>query len=145
MGEATLAEGDAALAARNFPTAFAIFERQYAAGFLPAGFRLAEMLTRGVGVRQNPGAAHALYVALAREGEVRAEHYLGVCHEYGIGVPVDFAKAVAWYRRAGDRGYLLSRYALGVMHANERVTPRNDIEGLACLMQATALAEGVAA
>ncbi len=142
MGEATLAEGDAALAARNFPTAFAIFERQYAAGFLPAGFRLAEMLTRGVGVRQNPGAAHALYVALAREGEVRAEHYLGVCHEYGIGVPVDFAKAVAWYRRAGDRGYLLSRYALGVMHANERVTPRNDIEGLACLMQATALAEG---
>lgn len=142
IGTVTTAEGEAALAARNFPAAFAIFQRQYEAGFLPAGFRLAEMLTRGVGVRQNPGAAHALYAALAKEGEVMAEHYLGVCHEYGIGVPVDFVQAAAWYRRAGNRGYLLSRYALGVMHANERVTPRNDIEGLAYLMQATAQAEG---
>ena len=143
ISEVTMAEGEAALAARDFPAAFASFQRQYEAGFLPAGFRMAEMLTRGLGVRQNPRAVHALYAALAGEGEVMAEHYLGVCHEYGIGVPVDFAQAAAWYRRAGDRGYLLSRYALGVMHANERVTPRNDLEGLACLMQATALADGV--
>ena len=103
---------------------------------------MADLDARGGGGRANPGKAFALYTALANEGEVGAEPYLGICHEYGIGVPVDFAKAAAWYQRAADHDYLPAVFSLGVLHANDRVVPRDDAKGLAFLLTAAERATG---
>lgn len=142
LAEENLAEGDAAMAARNAPRALEIFQQQFAAGFGPAGFRLAEIYARGLGVRANPAKAFEIYTALANEGEMVAEHYLGIFNENGLGVPVDFAKAAHWYRRAAERGYLLARFSLGTMHAADRIAPRDDVAGLAMLIEALDRAKG---
>jgi hypothetical protein len=140
--EVSLAAGNAALAGRNYGTAFALFQQQYDAGVPGAGLRLAEMHARGLGVPADPAKALALYSALATEGEVVAEHFLGIYHENGIGTAVDFAQAAAWYRRAAARDYLASIYALGAMHALDRIAPRDDVTGLALLLEAGARAKG---
>ena len=46
--ESNLADGDAALSAGNFAAARAIYEQQYQVGYPNAGFRLANLLTRGL-------------------------------------------------------------------------------------------------
>jgi TPR repeat protein len=142
IGERSLAAGEAALRSGSFAEAARFFESEYEAGFSAAGFRLAEMLARGAGGRANPARAFALYSALADEGEVGAEHYLGICHEYGVGVPIDYAKAAAWYRRAADHGYLPALFSLGALHANDRIAPRDDARGLAMLLAAAERATG---
>jgi hypothetical protein len=142
IGEASLAAGNALLARQNYGAAFALFQQQYEAGSPGAGLRLAEMHARGLGVPADPAKALALYAALAKEGEVAAEHFLGIYHENGIGTAVDFAQAAAWYRRAAARDYPPSIYALGVMHAADRITPRDDLTGLTLLLEAGARAKG---
>ncbi|MCX6952855.1 MAG: lipase maturation factor family protein [Verrucomicrobia bacterium] len=137
LAEFTLAEGDAALAKLNRARAVDIFQQQYQAGFLPAGFRLAEVYARGLGGPPDPAKALALYFDLAKEGEVVAEHYLGVFHELGLGVGVDFAQAAHWYGRAAQRGYLPALFNLGKLHAEARITPRDDVAGLAMLLEAS--------
>jgi TPR repeat protein len=71
-----------------------------------------------------------------------AEHFLGIYHENGIATAVDFAQAAAWYRHAAARDYVASIYALGAMHATDRITPRDDVAGLAMLLEAGARAKG---
>ena len=142
IGERSLAAGDAALRSGNYVEAWRIFEEDYAAGFSAAGFRLADMQARGAGGRANPAKAFALYTELAKEGEVGAEHYLGICHEYGVGVPIDYAKAASWYRRAADHGYLPAVFSLGTLHAQDRIAPRDDARGLSLLLAAAERATG---
>jgi hypothetical protein len=140
--EYTLDEADAALARRDVRAAIAILERQYEAKFLPAGFRLADIYLRGIGVPRDPTKAFALYNELAKEGEVAAEHYLGICYESGIGVSVDYTAAAHWYGRAAARGYLPGIFSLGALYAGERVTPADDVAGLAWLLEAGERAKG---
>ncbi len=142
LGEVSLAAGNAALANRNYDAALGIFQQQYEAGIPGAGFRLAEMHARGLGVPSAPAQALAFYAALAKDGEVAAEHFLGIYHENGLGTAVDFAQAAAWYRRAAARDYLASIYALGAMHALDRIAPRDDVTGLTLLLEAGARAKG---
>ncbi|MSU23143.1 MAG: hypothetical protein EXS32_04885 [Opitutus sp.] len=142
LGERSLATGDAALRSGNYAEAFRIYEEDFAAGFLPAGFRLADMYARGAGGRANPTRAFALYTQLETEGEVGAEHYLGICHEYGVGVPINYAQAASWYQRAADHGYLPGLFSLGTLHANDRIVPRDDVKGLGLLLAAAERATG---
>ena len=61
---------------------------------------------------------------------------MGACYEFGRGVPVDHAQAAAWYRLAARHGSLVAIYSLGALHAQDRI-PRDDIEGLALLLEAS--------
>ncbi len=137
----SLSEADAAMKAGNYTDAFAQCEHQYRLGNLEAAYRLADMYIRGAGVPAQPRKAFALFAEVADRGELRARHNLGLCYEYGVGVPVDYKKAAGQYRSAAERGSLLSLYALGALSANDRLIPRNDIEGLAALLRATAMIE----
>ncbi len=134
--EADLSPADEALRAKDYPTAFSAYEQQYQMGNLEAGFRLAEMYLRGLGTTADPARAHALTLELARAGEVQAECNLGVNLEYGRGVAPDYAQAVTWYRRATRHGSLAALFSLGVMHVNDRILPRDDVEGLTLLLEA---------
>ena len=135
-------EADAALKAGNFSAAVAMFELQYQLGNLDAGYRLADLHSRGVGLPAQPEKAFVLFADLAERGEVRAQHNLGLSYEHGLGVAADLAKASEYYRRAADHGRLLSIYALGVLAATDRLLPKNDLEGLAFLLRAGAMAIG---
>lgn len=133
----SLASGNVALANRDFAAAFGIFQLQYESGVAQAaGFRLAEMYARGLGMPADPARALALYQSLAKEGEVAAEQFLGTFCENGIGTAVDFPLAAKWYGRAAARDHVPAIFSLGAMHANERITPRDDVTGLALLLEA---------
>ena len=136
-----LGPADAALRAGNHGTAYADYERQYRLGNLEAGFRLADMIARGLGVPVQPERVFALYSALAGGGEVKGLHNVAVCYEHGIGVAPDLAKACEFYRRAAELGHFASLHTLGRLAAQDRLTPRNDALGLAAL----AIAAGRAA
>ena len=140
--EFNLSTADDALRRGESATALRICDAQFGLGNLDAGFRLAEMLARGAAGRPRPDQALALLQDLAARGEVGALHNLAACYEFGVGVPVDYAKAADTYRTAADRGYLLSLYSLGALYAQDRIQPRNDISGLAFLLDAIAHAKG---
>lgn len=137
----SVAPGDAALQKGDAAAAFAYFSQQYQLGNLEAGYRLADLYTRGLGVKPDPARVFALFTDLVAKGATGAEHNLGVCHEYGVGVPVDFAKAAELYRRAANRGNVLSLFNLAALHVKDRLLPRDDVEGLALLIEALARAQ----
>ncbi len=136
-----LGPAGAALRAGHQGAAYADYERQYRLGNLEAGFRLADMMSRGLGVPVQPERVFALYSDLAGRGEVKGLHNVAVCHEHGIGVAPDLAKACEYYRRAAELGHFASLHTLGRLAAEDRLTPRHDALGLASL----AIAAGRAA
>ena len=139
-GQGTIAhfdvdEADAALHAGNYALALKVNEQQFEVGNPEAGYRLAQMYIRGTGVPEDPTRAFALFSDLAGRGELRGRHNLGLCYEYGVGVAGDINQAAREYRLAAEQGSLLSLYALGVLYADDRILPRDDVEGLSLLLR----------
>lgn len=53
----------------------------------------------------------------AEAGDRVAQYNFGVIQETGrFGVPMDKAKAAAWYRKSADQGYANAQYNLGVLY-----------------------------
>jgi len=104
--------------------------------------RLADMYSLGMGVTLDAKKAFDIYQTLADKKIVLAEHNVGVCYEYGKGTEIDYKKAEEWYRNAARQGYNPSIYNLGTLYANDRIAPRNDIEGLTLLLEAAELVDG---
>jgi TPR repeat protein len=50
----------------------------------------------------------------------QAMHYLGILHEYGLGTPRDYSKAVAAYEKGNELGNRDSTFHLGLIYANGR-------------------------
>lgn len=128
-----LGSADGALQAGNYRVAYAEYEREYRLGNLEAGFRLADMISRGLGAPVQPERVFALFSDLASGGEVKGLHYVAVCYENGIGVAPDLAKACEFYRRAAELGHFASLHTLGRLAAEDRLIPHNDALGLASL------------
>jgi TPR repeat protein len=135
-----LADAEAAITAGNYPAARSILELQYTLGNLDAGWRLADLYSRGQGAE--PARIFALFSELADRGEIRAIHSVGVCYEQGVGVPIDYPKAAAAYRRAAEDGSRSAMLALGALHARDLIIPRDNIEGLSWLLTAATRAKG---
>ncbi len=134
--------GDAAHNLGHPVEAREIYESKYKAGSQAAGLRLAEMYAAGMGGAADPKKAVAVYEELAAQGVVAAEHNLGYCHEYGLGIPVDYQQAAIWYEKAAHHRYVPAIYNLGTLYANERLMPKNDVEGLTLLLEAAELGKG---
>ena len=141
IGQFNLEDGNAACDRRDFAAAREIFARQYAAGDTAAGFRLADLLVRGLGGEVDRPAAFELFSALADRGEAGADYNVGLCLEYGLGTPVDYARAEVYYRRSARQGNVLSMLGLGSLYAMDRVSPRDEVEGLSWLLRAEHLAK----
>ena len=54
---------------------------------------------------------------LAEQGDAKAQKYLGLMYEKGLGVPQDGAEAVKWYPKAAEQGHRPSKFKLGRMNA----------------------------
>ena len=57
-----------------------------------------------------------------------AQNYLGHMYSTGEGVPQDYGKAVAWYRKAAEQGYAAAQGNLSVMYDSGDGVPQDDVE-----------------
>ena len=56
------------------------------------------------------------WLALAEQGEVRAQYNVGWMNAYGIGTLQDYEQAVNWYRKSADQGFVHAQFNLGNMY-----------------------------
>lgn len=60
--------------------------------------------------------AVAIWEARAARGNIDAAYNLAVIHHYGDGVPLDYAKAMHWYRQAAEQGDKVAQFQIGLMY-----------------------------
>jgi TPR repeat protein len=56
-----------------------------------------------------------------------AQNHLGFMYESGKGVTPDYARAVNWYRKAGDQGYVKTQGSLAFMYEIGHGVPQDYI------------------
>jgi hypothetical protein len=61
-------------------------------------------------------AALQEWLALAEEGDVRAQYNVGWMNAYGIGTLKDYEEAINWYRKSADQGFVHAQFNLGNMY-----------------------------
>lgn len=76
-----------------------------------ADLRLAAKLHKG----GDTPAAVAIWQRWAGQGNADAAYNLGVIHQHGDGVPLDYREAMRWYRQAADRGDKIAQFQIGFM------------------------------
>ena len=91
----------------------------------PASFPEAAKLHRA----GETAAAMAIWLPLAKGGDVNAAYNLAVIHQYGDGVPKNLPEALKWYRVAAEKGDHESQSRLGAMYLNGEGTAKNEKEG----------------
>jgi len=60
--------------------------------------------------------AFELWLPMARNGEKKAQHNLGLMYNNGWGVMQNFAQAMKWYRLAAEQNYMESQNNIGVLY-----------------------------
>jgi TPR repeat protein len=70
------------------------------------------------------GTARREWEPLAVRGDDLAQYNMGVLYDSGLGVPVDKARALLWYRKSAEQGFALAQNNLGRMfYAGDSVPP----------------------
>ena len=64
--------------------------------------------------------AYSEWKQLADQGEATPQFQLGWLYENGLGVNLNYQKAIEWYRRAAEQGYAYAQTALGKMYSEGR-------------------------
>jgi hypothetical protein len=75
--------------------------------------------------------ASTLIAKLAKQGAADGQTLLAWMYQYGIGVPHDHVKAVAWYRKAAEQGFALAQNNLGAMYAEGSGVPHDHVKAVA--------------
>jgi uncharacterized protein len=65
--------------------------------------------------RQDYKTAHRLWLSSAEQGNANAQYELGVMHEKGEGVPLDYIEAVKWFRLSAEQGNAEAREVLDLI------------------------------
>ncbi len=88
----------------------------------PASFPEAAKLHRA----GDTAAAIAIWLPLAKAGDVNAAYNLAVIHQYGDGVAKNLPEALKWYRVAAEKGDRESQSRLGAMYLTGEGTPKDE-------------------
>ncbi|PHI95498.1 hypothetical protein BG621_06490 [Parasaccharibacter apium] len=78
----------------------------------------------------------------AEHGNVRAQFLIG--NKYELGIPYDYAKAVAWYQKAAKQGDPEAQRSLALMYAEGRGVAQNDVQAVSWYRKSAAQEEVVA-
>ena len=91
---------------------------------------VAETLEGGVAAYKGGDYRTALKILrpLALQGNIVAQHNLGIMYENGLGVPQDFAEAVKLYRLVAERGIQSAQFNLGNMYRRGLGVPQDFAE-----------------
>ena len=140
VSAAVFSDGIAALEAKNFPGALAVFGPLAAQGNGDAQFMLGVMHENGLGVPQDMGSAASWYLKAAETGVASAQYNIGVFYQLGTGVAVDPAAARHWLSKAAEQGHHRAQNNLGTMYYTGGGADRDPVEALKWL---TLAAEGL--
>ncbi len=91
-----------------------------------------------------PPAVDRQMIADAEKGDSEAQVRVGRAYADGLGVPVDQAKAAAFYRRAADQGHPLAQYLLGWSYLRGEGVDESDVEGFRWIRKAAENGSGEA-
>lgn len=69
-----------------------------------------------------------LFQALAEQGNVRAEFFLGDIYLNGRGVPQDYAQALQWSQRAAEQGDTDAQFTLGQIYERGLGVPQDNLQ-----------------
>ncbi len=72
---------------------------------------------------KDSGKSFEEYSSLAKQGDAKAQLYLGDMYAAGAGVPQDYKEAARWYRKAAEQGEAAAQARLGAMYAFEDGVP----------------------
>ena len=61
---------------------------------------------------------HLIIIQAAEAGVADSMGWLGELYRLGLGVPVDFAKALSWYDKSASRKSWIGVHGLGILHLN---------------------------
>lgn len=64
----------------------------------------------------DPDEAFRLFKRSAEDRVAKAQFYLGVCYEEGVGVEQDAAEAVTWFTRASNQNFAGAHYSLAMCY-----------------------------
>ena len=76
--------------------------------------------------RNNDKQAFYWFQNAAKQGEVKAQSFLGLMYERGQGVPKNYKQAIYWFQKAAKQGDALAQSDLGAMYQLGRGIPKND-------------------
>lgn len=88
--------------------------------------------------RGDYAAASAEFMALAEQGQAKAQFNLGFMYEKGLGAPADDGEAMKWYRKAAEQGHAGAQNNLGVMYETGKGVPQDYVEAYFWYSLATA-------
>ena len=66
------------------------------------------------------------WLALAEQGDFRAQYNVGWMNAYGIGTLKDYEQAVNWYRKSADQGFVHAQFNLGNMYLKGNGVEKDD-------------------
>ena len=69
--------------------------------------------------------AYSEWKQLADQNEATPQFQLGWLYEKGLGVNLNYQKAIEWYLRAAEQGYAYAQTALGKMYSEGRGVQRD--------------------
>lgn len=134
--------GDAAYQAGQSDIAANLYHRGALQGDAKAALKLGLMISEKAALIEKYGVAGQWFIRACDLGNSAGCHNAGVGYEYGAagkaGLGKDLNKALSYYQRAADRGYMSSQYNLGSLYSNQYFS--DDIAGLKWLLVSQASA-----
>lgn len=92
-------------------------------GYAPAQFRMGE-------ISSEAATKLSWYMKAAQQGHVIAQYRVGNHYQKGLGVTLDYAKAVQWFSKAANAGCLNAQYRLGACYAFGLGVPKNENQAI---------------
>lgn len=111
-----LYEKGSQLTPQNDSKAFAWYRQSAAKGDVSAQLKLAEMYSKGKGIRQDLNAAMAQYRILADQGNSAAQYQLGVMYLTGQTGVQNFESGLQWLEKSANQGNAEAAYKLGTLY-----------------------------
>lgn len=124
-----------------FLTAFSLALERAEGGDAVAQTLLGELLSRGLGVKQDLAAALDWYGLAASKNNVEAIYALGRSHLEGVGVPQDFVKAADFLERAAKQGHPVAARELAYLLLQGKGREKNAMLAAAYLRRAAGLGD----
>jgi TPR repeat protein len=124
-----------------FLTAFSLALERAEKGDAPAQTLLGELLSRGLGVKQDLKAAADWYGLAANGGDREAHYALGQLYLEGQGIEADPVKAAEHFRLAADLDHAGAARELGYLLLNGKGIENNAMLAAAYLRRAAALGD----
>ncbi len=89
--------------------------------------------------RSNYATALKVWLPQAKQGDPKAQTYVGEIYEKGLGLEPDYQAAAHWYRKAAEQGYAPAMINLGFLYEKGLGVPQDPVAALNWYRRASGL------